>query len=129
MLRGLRLIGRFLGGILTFAVAGEKPALGKNSQMVQSTIACKLQVIFDNVTGVTGKARSKPRSGCPVNISLERFGDRWSLLIIRDLMVRGLRTFTQFENSGEGIASNILTDRLHTLAAARIVTGEVEETD
>jgi len=57
------------------------------------------------------------------------FGDRWSLLIIRDLMVRGYRTFKQFENSGEGIATNILADRLRRLAAAGIVTAETEKTD
>jgi DNA-binding HxlR family transcriptional regulator len=76
-----------------------------------------------------GKPKSKQRSGCPVSISLEVFGDRWSLLIIRDLMVRGLRTFKEFQGSGEGIASNILADRLRKLEAAGIITGEVEKTD
>jgi len=64
-----------------------------------------------------------------VSISLERFGDRWSLLIIRDLMVRGFRTFKEFEESGEGIATNILADRLQKLGTAGIITAEVEETD
>ena len=72
---------------------------------------------------------SKPRSGCPVSLSLERFGDRWSLLIIRDLMVRGYRTFKQFQGSGEGIATNILADRLKKLQAAGIITEEAEEAD
>ncbi|MGH9582821.1 MAG: winged helix-turn-helix transcriptional regulator [Bryobacteraceae bacterium] len=76
-----------------------------------------------------GKLKSKRRSGCPVSISLERFGDRWSLLIIRDLMVRGYRTFKEFQRSGEGIASNILADRLHRLEAGGIVAAEAEETD
>jgi DNA-binding HxlR family transcriptional regulator len=71
----------------------------------------------------------KRRSGCPVSISLERFGDRWSLLIIRDLMVRGFRTFKEFQESGEGIATNILADRLQKLEAAGIITAEPEETD
>jgi DNA-binding HxlR family transcriptional regulator len=57
------------------------------------------------------------------------FGDRWSLLVIRDLMVRGFRTFKEFEESGEGIATNILADRLQKLEAARIITAEAEETD
>ncbi len=57
------------------------------------------------------------------------FGDRWSLLIIRDLMVRGLRTFREFQESGEGIATNILADRLQKLQAAGIITAEAEETD
>lgn len=69
------------------------------------------------------------RSGCPVSISLEVFGDRWSLLIVRDLMVRGFRTFGDFEHSGEGIATNILADRLRRLAAAGIVESEPDPTD
>jgi DNA-binding HxlR family transcriptional regulator len=56
-------------------------------------------------------------------------GDRWSLLIIRDLMVRGLRTFREFQKSGEGIATNILTDRLRKLEAAGIIRAEVADTD
>lgn len=62
-------------------------------------------------------------------MSLERFGDRWSLLIIRDLMVRGHRTFHEFEKSGEGIATNILADRLRNLEAAGIITAEPEAAD
>ncbi len=84
---------------------------------------------IDMVSSVPGKPRSKRRSGCPVSISLEMVGDRWSLLIIRDLMVRGLRNFKEFEESGEGIATNILADRLQKLEQARIITAEAEETD
>ena len=64
-----------------------------------------------------------------MSISLERFGDRWSLLIIRDLMVRGLRTFKEFQCSGEGIATNILADRLRKLEFAGIISAETEEAD
>jgi len=71
----------------------------------------------------------QPRSGCPVSVSLEIFGDRWSLLIIRDMMVRGYGTFKQFQNSGEGIATNILSDRLERLRHAGIVCGEVDQKD
>ena len=60
---------------------------------------------------------------------LEVFGDRWSLLIVRDLMVRGYRTFKEFLESGEGIASNILADRLHKLEAAEILMSEREAAD
>jgi DNA-binding HxlR family transcriptional regulator len=60
---------------------------------------------------------------------LEVFGDRWSLLIVRDLMVRGYRTFKEFQTSGEGIATNILADRLQKLEAAGIINPEPEETD
>jgi DNA-binding HxlR family transcriptional regulator len=78
---------------------------------------------------VPGKSTSKRRSACPVSISLDIFGDRWSLLIIRDLMVRGYRAFKEFQESGEGIASNILTDRLRMLESAGIIAPEAEESD
>jgi DNA-binding HxlR family transcriptional regulator len=73
--------------------------------------------------------KSKRRSGCPVSVSLEMIGDRWSLLIIRDLIVRGFRTFKEFEESGENIATNILTDRLRKLESTGIVTTQVDEVD
>lgn len=69
------------------------------------------------------------RSGCPVSVSLEQFGDRWSLLIIRDLMVRGYHTFREFQHAGEGIATNVLADRLRKLEAANILTAERAEED
>ena len=84
---------------------------------------------FGKVRCVPGKSTSKRRSGCPVSISLEIFGDRWSLLIIRDLMVRGFRTFKQFQQSGEGVATNILADRLQKLENAAIISAEVDGTD
>ena len=71
----------------------------------------------------------KRRSGCPVSISLERLGDHWSLLIIRDLMVRGYRTFKELQESGEGIATNILADRLRKMEARGIITAEPEPAD
>jgi DNA-binding HxlR family transcriptional regulator len=78
---------------------------------------------------VPGRPSSKPRSGCPVSVSLERFGDRWSLLIIRDLMVRAYRTFKEFQEAGEGIATNVLADRLRKLQAAGIIVVEADEKD
>jgi DNA-binding HxlR family transcriptional regulator len=73
---------------------------------------------------VAKKAKQKYRSGCPVSVSLDVLGDRWSLLIIRDMMVRGYRTFHEFENSGEGIATNTLSDRLQKLKDSGILTVE-----
>lgn len=64
-----------------------------------------------------------------MSISLEHFGDRWSLLIIRDMMVRGYRTFREFQNAGEAIATNVLADRLRKLEAAKIVNAETSEED
>ena len=78
---------------------------------------------------MSGKRAPKRRSHCPVNVSLEIFGDRWSLLIVRDMMVRGLRTFGEFRDSGEGIATNVLANRLRRLETAGIVTAEAEKTD
>jgi DNA-binding HxlR family transcriptional regulator len=81
------------------------------------------------VSSVPGKSKPERRSGCPVGISLDVFGDRWSLLIVRDLMVRGYRTFKEFLGAGEGIATNILADRLQKLEAAGIIDVEVDRTD
>ena len=78
---------------------------------------------------VPGKVGSNRRSGCPVSVSLEIFGDRWSLLIIRDLMVRGRRTFKDFQAASERIATNVLADRLRRLLDAGIIASEVEEKD
>jgi DNA-binding HxlR family transcriptional regulator len=78
---------------------------------------------------VPGNRKSNHRSGCPVSISLEVLGDRWSLLVVRDLMIRGFRTFKEFQESGEGIATNILTDRLRKLEKAAIIRVEAGESD
>jgi DNA-binding HxlR family transcriptional regulator len=78
---------------------------------------------------MAGKPKADRRSGCPVSVSLEVFGDRWSLLIVRDLMVRGFRTFKEFEESDEGISTNILAGRLRKLVAAGIIDAEVDESD
>src|SRR5205807_2562624 len=64
----------------------------------------------------------KRRSGCPLNASVEMLGDRWSLLLLRDMMLRGFRTFKEFLTSYEGIATNILADRLKKLMAYGIIT-------
>jgi DNA-binding HxlR family transcriptional regulator len=73
---------------------------------------------------VARTSKAKPRSGCPVSVSLDLVGDRWSLLIVRDIMVRGYRTFREFQRSGEGIASNILSDRLQKLEEGGILKRE-----
>ena len=56
-------------------------------------------------------------------------GDRWSLLIIRDMMLRGSRTFKEFLDSYEKIATNILADRLRKLISYRVITTEPDPTD
>lgn len=63
------------------------------------------------------------RSGCPINLTLEQLGDRWSLIVIRDLMFGNRRTYGDLlAQSEEGIASNILADRLKRLVAAGLLT-------
>lgn len=66
----------------------------------------------------------KRKSGCPVAWSLDVLGDKWTLLIIRDALVRDFRTFRQFLAGGEGIATNILADRLKRLVDAGILKRE-----
>ena len=71
----------------------------------------------------------KRRSGCPLNASVEILGDRWSLLIIRDMMLRGFRSYKQFLGSYERIATNILADRLRRLEEHGIITAEPDPSD
>ena len=69
------------------------------------------------------------RSGCPLNASVEMLGDRWSLLILRDMMLRGFSSFKEFLTSYEKIASNILADRLKKLIAYGIITTQEDPSD
>src|SRR5262252_6437891 len=69
------------------------------------------------------------RSGCPLNASVEMLGDRWSLLIVRDMMVRGFRTFKEFLSADEGIATNILADRLKRLESHGILEVQSDPAD
>lgn len=62
------------------------------------------------------------RSGCAINLTLEAIGDKWSLLVIRDIIFGGRRHFRELLASEEGISSNILADRLKALTQAGILT-------
>jgi DNA-binding HxlR family transcriptional regulator len=62
------------------------------------------------------------RSGCPINLTLEAVGDKWSLLVLRDMIFGGKRHFRELLASEEGISSNILADRLHSLTEEDILT-------
>ena len=61
------------------------------------------------------------RSRCPINVALEILGDRWSLLIVRDLMLKGRHRFGELQDGGERIATNILADRLARLETHSII--------
>jgi DNA-binding HxlR family transcriptional regulator len=69
------------------------------------------------------------RSDCPLNVCLEIFGDRWSLLIVRDLMFKRQHEFKDFLAAGEGIATNVLSDRLRRLEQHGIITKAAHPSD
>jgi DNA-binding HxlR family transcriptional regulator len=73
--------------------------------------------------------RPERRSTCPINASLEVLGDRWSLLIVRDMIFAGARTYKDFLSSDEKIATNILANRLVRLQDFGIVTSAPDSRD
>ncbi|MGC1107666.1 MAG: helix-turn-helix domain-containing protein [Candidatus Acidiferrales bacterium] len=75
------------------------------------------------------EALGKRRSPCPLNASVEMLGDRWSLLILRDMMVWGFKTYKEFLASHEKIATNVLADRLRKLEAYGIIFSEPDPSD
>jgi DNA-binding HxlR family transcriptional regulator len=69
------------------------------------------------------------RSTCPISAALDVLGDRWTLLIVRDMIFGGARTYKDFLASHEGIATNILANRLSRLQASGIVTSKRDPQD
>ena len=71
--------------------------------------------------------KSKYRSNCPISSALDIIGDKWSLLIIRDMMFANKKTYSDFSKSSEGIATNILSSRLLMLEQLGIINkGKIE---
>src|SRR5262249_15429494 len=70
----------------------------------------------------------KHRSGCPVNLAVEGLGDRWSLVVLRDVMFGNKRRFGELHRSDEGIAFNILAARLRRLIELGLLT-RTEDSD
>ncbi len=66
----------------------------------------------------------KQRSDCPISSALDVIGDKWSLLIVRDIMMNGKNTYNEFLKSNEKIATNVLADRLSMLEKSDIITKE-----
>ncbi|MGH2574923.1 MAG: winged helix-turn-helix transcriptional regulator [Ignavibacteria bacterium] len=66
----------------------------------------------------------KKRSNCPISSALDIVGDKWSLLIIRDIMLKGKNSYNEFLNAEEKIATNVLADRLAMLEEAGILLKE-----
>ncbi len=75
------------------------------------------------------KHKQQRRSDCPINFALEVFGDPWSLLIIRDIVYFGKKTYGEFLASEEGIATNILASRLASLERQGILVKRPSATD
>ena len=75
------------------------------------------------------KTPKAPRSHCPINFGLEIFGDKWTLLILRDLLIAGKKSFKEFQQSEEQIASNILSERLSRLEQSGIITHQTGSPD
>lgn len=75
------------------------------------------------------KKKDNLRSHCPVNFGLESFGDRWSLLLLRDIVFRGYRTYGEFLGSEEGFSTNILAARLDHLIAQDILQRQQDPAD
>jgi DNA-binding HxlR family transcriptional regulator len=90
-----------------------------HNQLRVATTAPTLQPVVEGISAVHGAHRS----GCPINLTLEVLGDRWSLIVIRDVMFGNRRHFRELlSQSEEGIASNILADRLKRLAAEGLLS-------
>lgn len=73
--------------------------------------------------------RTDVKSRCPINFSLETFGDAWSLLIVRDIMVFGKQTYGEFLESPERIGPSVLADRLAHLEKRGIISKRPDEHD
>ena len=72
-----------------------------------------------------GQKAILPEDQCPISFALDLFGDRWTLLIIRDLVFKGKTRYREFADSPEGISTNILANRLARLEAALVIEKSV----
>lgn len=88
---------------------------------VQVIIGDRLHNASQSIASPVNQPSHARRSRCPIGQALDLVGDRWTLLIVRDLMFRGLREFGEFLRAGERISTNILTDRLRRLVAAGLL--------
>ncbi|MFK5980068.1 MAG: helix-turn-helix domain-containing protein [Rhizobiaceae bacterium] len=63
----------------------------------------------------------KRQTGCPIAFGLDTFGDRWTLLVIREIMLKGKKTYSDFLEADEGVSTNILADRLKHLETEGVI--------
>ena len=75
------------------------------------------------------QSKSTNRSSCPISYSLDLLGDRWTMLVLRDVIMHGKERYGEMLSSGEKIASNILSDRLKKLEQDGIFTRETDPND
>jgi len=73
--------------------------------------------------------KTENRSHCPITFALDLFGDKWSLLILRDILFKNKKYYQEFSKSEEGIATNILADRLLKLENNGFITKTKDETN
>ncbi len=73
--------------------------------------------------------KNQRRSNCPISFGLDIFGDKWSLLILRDIFFKGARHYREFLAAGEGIATNILASRLKLLVDQGLIEKQRDETN
>lgn len=85
------------------------------------------QIIYDE--NLVKKAAKIRRSTCPIDYAIEIFGDRWTLLVLRDLLFLGKRHFRELCESEEGIATNILASRLKKLESRGLISRSVDPKD
>lgn len=69
------------------------------------------------------------RSSCPISFALDLFGDRWSLLILRDIIFKDKKSYNDFLASEEGISTNILAERLERLKNDGFIRGQIDKSD
>ena len=77
----------------------------------------------------TGAGKPRRRSDCPISFALDLVGDKWSLLVVRDMLLRGKASYGNFLRSAEHIATNILANRLALLESAGIIRKTLNEED
>ncbi|HKX18259.1 MAG TPA: helix-turn-helix domain-containing protein [bacterium] len=88
-----------------------------------------MQLAFHKRSAHTGAVERQPRSRCPVSLALDAIGDKWSLLILRDITLREKRRYHEFLNSEEGISTNILADRLARLERQGLISKSADPDD
>ena len=111
-------------------IAGRVPLaiVPPNSLYITSGIDCRMQVWYDP-GGMKPNGLNGRRSDCPVNFAVEALGDKWSLVILRDMIFWGKKTYGEFLKSDEHIATNILADRLAYLEREGLVTKSRDPND